>query len=267
MTMTPPLRKFALSAHLTFSVGWIGAVVAYLGLGVAARTSQDAQTVRAAYLAMELTASFVIVPLAFATLLTGLVMSLGTKWGLFRHYWTLISLLLTMIATLVLLVETRTISYFADIAADPRTSSDELRALGSTLVHSVGGTVVLLVNMWLNVYKPRGLTPYGRRTLHEPRARSQSNTGVRPDHEPTLGTPRWVTLFGSIALVVLLLFVMLLLTRGPGGHGPGRHIPFGGSGGRTPPQVATDAHDTASTRARSGGMSSASPVCPARHNA
>lgn len=39
------------------------------------------------------------------------------------------------------------------------------------------------------------------------------------------GTPRWVKVFGVIALVVVLLFVILLLTRGPGGgHGPGRHM-------------------------------------------
>jgi hypothetical protein len=169
MIMPPRLRKFALTLHITASVGWIGAVATYIALDVATATSQDAQTLPAAYLAMELTTSFVIVPLAIATLLTGLVMSLGTKWGLFRHYWTLISLLLTVFATVVLLVETRTISSFADIAADPRTSSDELRALGSTLVHSVGGTVVLLVNMWLNVYKPRGLTPYGWRKQDEQR--------------------------------------------------------------------------------------------------
>ena len=169
MIMTPGLRKFALTVHVTAAVGWIGAVAAYIALDIATARGQDAQTLRAAYLAMELTASFVIVPLAFATLLSGLIMALGTKWGLFRHYWTLISLLLTVIATIVLLAETRTISAFAGIAADPTTSSDDLRALGSTLVHSVGGMVVLLVNMWLNVYKPRGLTPYGWRKQHEQR--------------------------------------------------------------------------------------------------
>jgi hypothetical protein len=163
MSMTPRLRKFALAAHITVSAGWIGAVAAYIALDVAAATSQDAQTLRAAYLAMESIARSVIVPLAFAALLTGLVMSLGTKWGLFRHYWVLISLLLTIIATLVLLSETQTISYFADIAADPTTSSGDLRALGSTLVHSIGGTVVLLVILVLNVYKPQGMTRYGQR--------------------------------------------------------------------------------------------------------
>ena len=173
MIMTPRLRKFALAVHIALSVGWIGAVAGYIALDVAAAISQEAQTLRAAYLAMELIAWYVIVPLALASLLTGIVMSLGTNWGLFRHYWVLISLLLTIVATVVLLVETQTISYFADIAADPTTSSDDLRALGSTLVHSVGGTVVLLVILVLNVYKPRGVTRYGWRKQQEQRRASQ----------------------------------------------------------------------------------------------
>ena len=186
MIMPPGLRKFALTVHLTSSVGWIGAVAAYIALDVAVARGQDAQTLRAAYLAMEWTASFVIVPLALATLLTGLVMSLGTKWGLFRHYWTVISLLLTVFATVVLLAETRTISYFADRAADPATSGEELRALGSTLVHSVGGMVVLLINLWLNMYKPRGLTPYGWRKQHEQRSALQRS---RQDEQPKVSQP------------------------------------------------------------------------------
>lgn len=70
MTMTPRLRKFALTAHLTVSVGWIGAVIAYLAVGVSAVTSQDPQTVRAAWIAMEVTGWYVIDPLALAALLT-----------------------------------------------------------------------------------------------------------------------------------------------------------------------------------------------------
>ena len=133
----------------------------------------SAQTLRAAYLAMGLITRWVIIPLAFASFLTGLVISLGTKWGLFRHYWVLISLVLTVLAILVLLVETQTISYFADIAADPTTSGQTLRTLGNTLVHSVGGTVVLFVILVLNVYKPRGMTRYGWRKRHEERAQPQ----------------------------------------------------------------------------------------------
>jgi hypothetical protein len=174
MTMPPGLRKFALAAHLTLSVGWIGAVAAYIALDVAATTGQNAQTLRAAYLGMELIARHVIVPLALASLLTGLVMALGTTWGLFRHYWVLISLLLTIVATVVLLVEMQTISYFADMAADPTTSGAQLRALGGTLVHSVGGTVVLLVILVLNVYKPRGITRYGWRKQQQERRKERT---------------------------------------------------------------------------------------------
>jgi hypothetical protein len=86
MIMTPGLRKFALTAHVTSSAGWLGAVTAFLALAVAGLTSQDAQLVRAAYLAMELTGWFVIVPFGIATLVTGLVQAVGTPWGLFRHY-------------------------------------------------------------------------------------------------------------------------------------------------------------------------------------
>jgi hypothetical protein len=44
---------------------------------------------------------------------------------------------------------------------------------------------------------------------------------------PYPGVPRWVKVFGTIVLVVVLLFVIVLVTRGPGGHGPGRHMTSG----------------------------------------
>jgi hypothetical protein len=101
--MPPRLRKFTLATHIALSVGWIGAVAAYLALDVATATSQDPQRLRAAYLGMDLIVREVIVPLAVASLLTGLVMAMGTRWGLVQHYWVLISLLLTIVATVVLL--------------------------------------------------------------------------------------------------------------------------------------------------------------------
>ncbi len=167
MIMTPHLRKFALIAHVTSSVGWLGAVAGFLALAVAGLTSQDAQMVRAAYLAMELTAWFVIVPLALGSLLTGLVQSLGTAWGLFRHYWILMKLLLTILATIVLLLKLEPISYIAGVAAETTLSSTDLREARMSLVaHAAGGLLVLLVTTTLGVYKPRGMTRYGRREQH-----------------------------------------------------------------------------------------------------
>jgi hypothetical protein len=168
--MKPGLRKLTLSIHLVVSVGWVGAGFAYLTLDIAAATSQDTLTLRSAYMAMDVIAGTVIVPLAIASLLTGLMISLGTRWGLFRHYWVLISLVLTLLAVAVLLAETRVIAGYAQIAGDPSTSSNQLESLGSTLLHSVGGIVVLLVILVLNVYKPRGMTRYGWRKQAVPKA-------------------------------------------------------------------------------------------------
>jgi hypothetical protein len=165
--MRPGVRKFALSAHLTFSVGWIGALVAYLSLGVAAVTSEDLQTVRAAWVAMELTGWYVIVPLALGSLATGLVMALGTKWGLFRQYWVLISFVLTVLATVVLLLHMPTVSSIADAAQEAEGAT--LDRLGGDLLHPGIGLVVLLVVQTLNIYKPPGLTRYGWRKQQEQR--------------------------------------------------------------------------------------------------
>jgi len=178
--MPPGLRKLALAAHLTISVGWIGAVIGYLALDVTVATSGDPSVVRAAWIAMGRIAGWAIVPLAFASLLTGLVMALGTKWGLFRRWWVLISFLLTLGATGVLLSEARVIGESAAMAADPTTSTDQLLAVPSTLPHSVGGLAVLLAVQVLNIYKPQGLTPYGWRKLQEERRRDElRRAGVR----------------------------------------------------------------------------------------
>jgi xanthine/uracil permease len=169
--MKPGVRKFALSAHLTFSGGWIGAVLAYLTLGVIAVTSPDVQTVRAAWTAMELIGWYVIVPLALASLVTGLVMALATKWGLFRHYWVLISFALTVLATVVLLLHMPTVSSMAEIAQEAEGA--RLERLGGDLGHPGIGLVVLLVIQVLNLYKPPGMTRYGWRKQEEKRELSQ----------------------------------------------------------------------------------------------
>jgi hypothetical protein len=173
MTMTPRLRKFALTAHITSSVGWLGVVTSFLALAVAGLTSQDPQIVQAAYLAMELIARFIIVPLCLASLLTGLVLSLGTKWGLFRHYWILMKLLITILATIGLLVHMQSISYLAGVAAETTLSITDLRMQIQLVVAASAALLVLLVATILAVYKPRGLTRYGWRKQHDQRKVSQ----------------------------------------------------------------------------------------------
>jgi hypothetical protein len=172
MTMKPRLRKFVFTAHVTITLGWLGAVVVFLALSVIGLTSQDAQTVRGAYLVMEPAARFVLVPLAFASLLTGIVQSLGTEWGLFRHYWVLFKLLITVFATIVLVIYMETFSFMAGVAADPSADLGVVRN-ASPRLHAALALLLLLVATVLAVYKPRGMTPYGWRKQHERRAVSQ----------------------------------------------------------------------------------------------
>jgi hypothetical protein len=173
MTMTPRLRKAALTAHITSSVGWLGAVVVFLALAVVGLTSQDSQTVRGAYLVMEPAARFVLVPLAFASLLTGLVQSLGTAWGLFRHYWVLFKLLINVFATIVLLLYMETFRFLAGVAADPSADLGVVRS-PSPALHAGAALLLLLAATTLAVYKPRGVTRYGQRRQHEERRRQAS---------------------------------------------------------------------------------------------
>jgi hypothetical protein len=169
MTMTPALRRFALTTHVVSSVGWLGAIVAYLAVAVAAVTSQNVALVRAAYLVMQFSVWYVIVPLAFASLLTGLIQSWGTPWGLFRHYWVIAKLLLNVVANLVLLGYTQEIGPFADVAAKTTFTGADLAVLRnpSHVVHSGAALLVVLLATILAVYKPRGMTRYGQRKQRE----------------------------------------------------------------------------------------------------
>jgi hypothetical protein len=154
------LREFVLTAHVISSVGFLGAVAAFMALAIAGATGRDAQMVSACSLAMELVTSFVIVPMCFASLLTGLVQSLVSPWGLFRHYWVVVKLLLTMLSTAVLLIHTKPIGVLARIAAGAEEVGTDLAGLRFQLVVASGAALlVLLAATVLSIYRPPGMTP------------------------------------------------------------------------------------------------------------
>jgi hypothetical protein len=166
MIMPPALRKVVLTAHVTTSVGWLGAVAAYLALDVVTATGEDVTSIRGAYIAMDLIVRYAIVPLALSAVLIGMTNALGTPWGLLRHYWVLAKLVLTVVATLVLLKEASVVGDLASLAV----SSADARELSSTLPHSGGGLLILLTTAVLSVFKPRGLTRYGWRKQQKRRS-------------------------------------------------------------------------------------------------
>ncbi len=168
MTMTPGLRKFVLVTHVTSSVGSLGAVAVFLALAVAGLASQDAQIVRAAYIANGLIAWHIILPLILAALLIGIIQSLATPWGLLRHYWVLAKLLLTVVTVYVLLNQMDGISQIAAVATEAALSNTDLLGLRRSLaLHAIGGLFILLLLVALSIFKPRGMTRYGWRKQHE----------------------------------------------------------------------------------------------------
>lgn len=165
MTLSPAVRKLALTAHVTASVGWLGAVAAFLVLAIAGLVDADSSTVRAAYLATDLVTWALIVPLCMASLVTGVVQSLGTTWGLVRHWWVLVKLLLTVVATALLLLHTQPIGHLGRVAAEGGTFGGALQGLQVQLVADAAAAVLVLLGATvLAVYKPRGITRFGRRT-------------------------------------------------------------------------------------------------------
>ena len=173
MAMRPGLRKAALTAHVTTSVGWLGAVAAFLALAPVGLAGEDPQAVRGAYIAAMVVTWSVIVPLCLAALITGVTSSLGTPWGLFRHYWVTVKLALTVAATLLLLLHTQPIDALADAAAGGAALGAGLDPVRVQLVADAGAALlVLLATTALAICKPRGMTRYGRR-------RQQRESGVR----------------------------------------------------------------------------------------
>lgn len=159
MTLPVFWRKAVLVTHVLSSVGFLGAVVAFLALAVLGAGAAS-PIAAAAYLTLPTLTWWVLVPFAGAALLLGILQSLTTPWGLFRYYWVIVKLVLTGLALVVLLLQTQVIDVLAHTAA-----IGAFETVGSArfsmILHATGGLVVLLVATVLSVYKPRGLTRYG----------------------------------------------------------------------------------------------------------
>jgi hypothetical protein len=153
-------RRLALTVHIAASMAWLGAAVAILAMAAIGLTSDDQRIVRAVYLVMEPTAWVALVPLAIGSLVTGVLSSLLSVWGLLRHWWVVFKLLINVFATVILLMYMATFRAMAELAADPSADLALIRN-PSPLLHGLIAIVALLVATVLSVYKPRGLTPAG----------------------------------------------------------------------------------------------------------
>jgi hypothetical protein len=133
------------------------------------------------YLSMDLVGQWVIVPLGLAALITGVVQSLTTQWGVFKHYWVVTKLVLTIGATaLLLLHQFVAVAGAAKVAAaTPAGVLPNLDKVGTQLVaDAAAATLVLIVNTTLSIYKPWGKTRYAMATEQDEARRTPSGVKV-----------------------------------------------------------------------------------------
>lgn len=161
MIVPTNLRKPLLILHVMTSIGLLGAVGSFLVLAVTGMVSADATTVEAAYVGMAVLTWRIIVPLAFTALAVGIIQSLPTPWGLFRHYWVSAKLALTVLAVAVLMAQTKTIDRLAAATTDGTLGTRGMEQ-AAMVVHAAGGLLVLAFAIVLSVYKPRGMTPFAK---------------------------------------------------------------------------------------------------------
>ena len=166
--VSPALYKLLLTAHIMVSVGWLGIVVAKLVLGLVAITSGSPDTAAALYVSMGVV-NRAFPPVAIATIVSGVLLSLGTKWGLLQHYWVVTKLLLTVgvIVTAVQLSDSHVQQSIAPLSGQALAESPivGLAAMPSTplIALSVAHVLMLGLATVLSVYKPWGKTWLARR--------------------------------------------------------------------------------------------------------
>lgn len=149
-----PVRRGLLVAHVAVSVSWLGLTVGLLTLGVAAFVTGDATTAQAATRAMKIFGDWLVIPVALLSLLSGLVLALGTPWGLARHRWVWTKFWLTLI--------TAGLSIFSLRPGIDEAATSGVVDIDLIIAPSVATATYLFITA-ISVLKPWGPTRRGRR--------------------------------------------------------------------------------------------------------
>lgn len=160
MKLTRPARRATLVVHVVSAAGWLGIALGLLALGITAATTESAPVLEASVRSMKTLVDWVVFPVALLTLLTGLLMALGSSWGLARHRWiyTKFWLTLAMIVGTFFGFRDSIVDAYTDVTAGhPLADADEV-LLGPMI--SLTSYVFMVA---LSVLKPWGLTKRGRK--------------------------------------------------------------------------------------------------------
>ncbi|MGC5172054.1 hypothetical protein ACLQ2Q_15515 [Microbacterium sp. DT81.1] len=127
-------------------------------------SSTNAFTIRAAIVTLGWIGWYVVVPLAAASTVSGMLQSLLTPWGLWRHYWVITKTVITVAAMALLVLHMQPITTASRLASANNLALPRLDGVREQfVVQASAAAVALIIVTALSVYKPKGLTAHGRR--------------------------------------------------------------------------------------------------------
>ena len=112
-------RQWLLFAHVVLSIGWLGAGAANVVLALTAARTTDSEIQRACYRLIHVLDSALVIPLAFGALASGLLISLATKWGLWRYWWVIVKFALTVLVIVFSTFDRQTVAQDALVPDSP----------------------------------------------------------------------------------------------------------------------------------------------------
>jgi hypothetical protein len=159
-------RKALLLLHILAAGVWLGVDVIVGALVLGSAVSDDLRVAGVAYQALG---TFVLVPMLVAglvCLVSGVVLGLGSKYGLVRYTWVAIKLVLNVVLCVLILALLRpslaeVAGYGRDLAAGA-TGGAAPPEVSSLPFPPVVSLVALTFASWLSVFKPWGRTRFGR---------------------------------------------------------------------------------------------------------
>lgn len=89
-------RKVWLTLHVGISVGWLGLSLAMITLAFTGLLAETHAVRHGAYELMHIIDLTIVIPSVVLSIITGLVVALGTPWGLLKHWWVLVKFVIAL---------------------------------------------------------------------------------------------------------------------------------------------------------------------------
>lgn len=163
LRLKPAARRLVLTIHIVSSIGWIGVYLVMLTLVITGLTASDPGVVRAAYVVMQVIDANLTVPITLTMLVSGVVLSVGTKWGLTRYYWVLVKIVISAVLTALVLAWQEGRLAAAAAAVSAVDSGLPANPSNGAIMPPIVVITAALVATVLSVYKPWGRTPWAAR--------------------------------------------------------------------------------------------------------